>query len=185
LQYFLTRAVDVETRKKKHGQVYHQQAPGHHAGLAAEPAAPVPLAKIVALDSVRPGLALDQHLWRDQLRIGLPVVGKVYRHVEPLQAAEHPPQGGGAPVPIGTNLISCLQLQVPCLDALFDEEQPAYRRKIPDGVNQGQDVAPDDERKKRHLPPDAAPAPLSPAEGGESPAWRAGPRTGRPAPSSR
>ena len=59
----------------------------------------VPLTKVVALYPVGLRLGLNKHLGRDQLRVGLPVVGKIHRHVQPLQAVEHPPQRGGAPVP--------------------------------------------------------------------------------------
>ena len=89
----------MKTRKKKNGQVNHKQAPRNYAGLAAEPAAPVPLPKIVAFNAVGLGFSLYELFRRYQFRVSLPPVGEKHRHIKPLQPLKHLFQGCGAPVP--------------------------------------------------------------------------------------
>jgi hypothetical protein len=88
----------MKTRKKKNGQVNHKQAPRNYAGLAAKPAAPVPLPKIVAFNAVGFGLGLHELFRRSQFRVSLPPVGEKHRHLKPLQPPKHLLQGCGASV---------------------------------------------------------------------------------------
>src|SRR3954468_23906603 len=67
---------------------------GDHAGAAAEPRQPVPLAGVVALDAVGLLLADVEPPLRDQLGVGLPAVGAVEANTPALQSLEQPLAGG-------------------------------------------------------------------------------------------
>jgi hypothetical protein len=89
----------MKTRKKKNGQVNHKHAPRNYAGLATEPAAPVPLPKIVAFNAVGLAFGLHELFRRYQSCVSLPPVGEKHRHLKPFQSIKHLFQGYGASVP--------------------------------------------------------------------------------------
>src|SRR3954466_9335356 len=72
----------------------HTLGPGDHAGAAAEPRQPVPLAGMVALDPVGLVLADVESALRDQLGVRRPVVGAVEADAPALQSFGQPLAGG-------------------------------------------------------------------------------------------
>src|SRR4051812_1162274 len=93
-QEFADPGAVAEADEQRDRGVHHAHRPGDHAGAAAEPGEPVPLAGVVALDPVRLLLADVQPPLRDQLSVGRPVVGAVEPYTQAPQSSEQPLAGG-------------------------------------------------------------------------------------------
>ena len=86
------------TRKKKNGQVNHEQTARNNAGFTAEPATPVTLTEIISFNAMGLCLGLDKHFRLYKLGVGLPPVCEKDCHVQALQSFEHFCEGRTAAV---------------------------------------------------------------------------------------
>src|SRR5882724_1045789 len=86
-------SIDSEPGKQCHGEVHHGLGFGDNDRPPFEAAKPMPLAAMIALDSIRPGFTHDQSIGWDYCGIYRPMIGAIKGHIPLGQAIDQLLQG--------------------------------------------------------------------------------------------